>query len=655
MDDLKKEQIEKSSKVLTKIIYDNREKILADKSKSEVNEGDILDKTIGVINNNRIFSDPINTRNIISSWADNKNDIIAFIADNKRARKVAAQVNNRKLARTIMYKETVSNIVERRLARVFKYAKSNNIDLSKTDVDGLTRIFKGKEQMKMFGKTNKYKYNKAMRRFTKSASKNANMEKLIEPYGTRKLLADKLSNTRVGKWIGNKVNNSKSISKMEDWIMAATNSKFGKATASKANDLSRVIANSKLFQFGKNTISKADDITKAATGSKAFKFGKKVVGSKYTQGAFKGLGKAFTGMGYAMNGYTVARDPSKFKKVLAGLDLVGDGVGTALAATGVLAPLGGAISFTTSALNFVGSYAYDNILSDSIKEKLDNASGKYIVDPIVGTSKKLWGAVKAKVKAIKKNPIKELAKTSMAITNPLAYGALKLGKRAVKPFQPKIANALKGAKDKMFSSIKAKIDAIKKNPIKEAAKTFNPIGYGAFKLGQKAVKAYGPKISNALKPIKDNISNSMKTKFAAIKKNPAKEIAKLGASVALPGIFGAYKAANMLKGKLFKVSPSNLFDSKDGLNKSIKGRTRGIKSDSNVIDLYNNNSKNIRNNNARSQFNGGLLEAKLIGNKKHNSNKNNFTININGSSLSVDEMANELASKIQLTMENVYA
>lgn len=66
-----------------------------------------------------------------------------------------------------------------------------------------------------------------------------------------------------------------------------------------------------------------------------------------------------------------------------------------------------------------------------------------------------------------------------------------------------------------------------------------------------------------------------------------------------------------------------------------------------TIDLYN-NLKNNKSFNIKPNY-------KNQGTSNHNLNKNNFTINISGNGLSVDEIANQLASRIQTTMENVYA
>lgn len=76
---------------------------------------------------------------------------------------------------------------------------------------------------------------------------------------------------------------------------------------------------------------------------------------------------------------------------------------------------------------------------------------------------------------------------------------------------------------------------------------------------------------------------------------------------------------------------------------------------SNLINLYHSKYNGIKNSDTSSGYSRSMLDGKLLGDKKYNSNKNNFTININSSSLSIDEVANQLASKIQLTMENMYA
>ncbi len=340
----------------------------------------------------------------------------------------------------------------------------------------------------------------------------------------------------------------------------------------------------------------------------------KKVGDLKLSGALKkaagsNVGQAFMksfSIGNAMNLHSVMTEESEFKKLLAGADIAGDFVSK------LPGPVAKAVGLGTSTLNFVGGLTYD-VLDSKFMERFGGKKATAMLDEGAGF-----------------------------ITKPLEKGI----KAAF--------NFGKSVKNKVVSGVKGKIDAIKKNPIKEAVKIFNPVGYGAFKLGEKALKTYGPRNSKELNPIKDKISNGMKMKINAIKKDPAKEIAKLGASVAMPGAFGVFKAANMLKEKLFKASPSRVSKPKDGLGKSVKGRSKGVKLNSNVIDIYN-NSKNVKNNNVRKRLNDGILEAKLTGSNKSSSNKNNFTININGSSLSVDEMANELASKIKLTMENVYA
>ncbi|WP_432662442.1 hypothetical protein R9X47_18115 [Wukongibacter baidiensis] len=665
MEDTKKEQLERSNKRLAKIIYNNREKILADNAKFEPyiepyvepkkvmkkeEDVDLLDKFFTVTRIKALTKSTkgslfVNSVNIARGWKDGKKNVTTVMSNYRDAIKIAARNSNRNVAKNVVYREAASNLANKRLANTIKNAKRKGIPLLEKDINRFKQIFKGDAQTELIGKMTKgqtSKYNNAMNMFQKDLQKNPKMKKLLKPYGVRNLITDKIANTKVGRWLGGKVTNSKTLSKVDDTVKSITNSKFLKGASSKVNDLAKATRNSK---FIKTSISKVDDAAKAVASNKAFKFGKKALNSKLT----KGLGKAFTGMGYAMNTYTILKDESKFKKVLAGIDLIGDVAGTALASTGVLAPLGGAISFGTSALNFAGSWAYDKWFSDSLKNKLDNISGKYVVDPIAAAGKKLWGAAKNKVKAFKKNPIKELAKTSMAIANPLGYGAFKLGKKIGKPFMPKITSALKTAKDTVSNSIKTKMDAFKKNPVKEVAKTLNPVGYGAFKLGQKSAEA-------------------LKVKAAPLISKAAKQIQK-----------AKKKSLNFIKSmkdRLFKEGTNNSFNPNNRLNKIIKGRTRGIgitnqkkpseklirgvrfkqrQPSSSLIDLYHNESRGIKNNNTKTNYNRRVLEAKLLGTKKHNSNKNNFTININGSGLSVDDMANELASKIQTTMANMYA
>jgi hypothetical protein len=95
----------------------------------------------------------------------------------------------------------------------------------------------------------------------------------------------------------------------------------------------------------------------------------------------------------------------------------------------------------------------------------------------------------------------------------------------------------------------------------------------------------------------------------------------------------------------------------DFISPSVRGRTRGIgiksKPYSNVIDMYHNNSHSIKNNNSKMHYPRGNLGDKLQGGQIDNSNKNNFTININGTNKSTQEIMNEIVPEIKLRMKNI--
>lgn len=226
------------------------------------------------------------------------------------------------------------------------------------------------------------------------------------------------------------------------------------------------------------------------------------------------LMKSFS-LGNMMNLHTIRNEDSDFKKLLAGADIVGDHISR------LPGPIAKAVGVVTSTANFAGGFAYDFLKDKSwgkpITDALDKGAG-YVVKP-VGKAIKTVG-------------------------------------KFMKPLEDKISNTFIKAKDKLFGSVKNKVNAIKKNPVKEAVKLgagiLSPGGYGAFKLAGK--------IKNTFKKLNHNDLNDIYYRNFALSKDRQSQMQHNGEVV-----------QNKLQGSQIDNSNKNNFTINiTGINKSTQ-------------------------------------------------------------------------------------
>jgi len=202
-------------------------------------------------------------------------------------------------------------------------------------------------------------------------------------------------------------------------------------------------------------------------------------------------------------------------------------------------------------------------------------------------------------------------------------------------------------------------------PVEKAIKTTQK-AWGAVKKAGAAIKEKG-------------FVNSLKSGMSLFRKKapePVKKVMKGYTDMYLHPIQTAKKTAAFIKTKtkpliskaarqiqeirnksfaFIKSAKEKLLGARTKTNNSFDLKNRLSKPNSNLIDLYHSNHKNNKINNTKTFDNSRISNTRPLGNQKYNSNKNNFNININANGLSINEVANELASKIQLTMSNMYA
>ncbi|WP_066503477.1 hypothetical protein [Abyssisolibacter fermentans] len=178
-------------------------------------------------------------------------------------------------------------------------------------------------------------------------------------------------------------------------------------------------------------------------------------------------------------------------------------------------------------------------------------------------------------------------------------------------------------------------DMIKSTDIGKAV--INKANNGLKFVGGEVVKGY-KFLENKSQEIVKSTTTSLKKAGSFLSKTFNKTvdgIKRMGKSIS--PVIGYRNNKKLSFPNIKRINP-NLNHPSNFIQSEIKNGTIDL-----YNNLYNNRSFNIKPN------------YKNQGTSNHNSNKNNFTINISGSSLSVDEIANQLASRIQTTMENVYA
>lgn len=113
-----------------------------------------------------------------------------------------------------------------------------------------------------------------------------------------------------------------------------------------------------------------------------------------------------------------------------------------------------------------------------------------------------------------------------------------------------------------------------------------------------------------------------------------------------------YLLSDSMKNKLdtiFKEKNSKQSSKNRRILQIAKPKTLG----NNVIDLYKHNNTRARKNYLPIQHNGEVVQTKLQGSQIDNLGKNNFTININGTNKSTQEIMNEIVPEIKLRMKNI--